>query len=237
MTVSANSAVEFDVSTIVATAYQMAGLANEYQSITAQQAAKGQTLLELIASSTQTMGLFAKVMQFYDLPLAADTRSYTLPGTILDVDGDGAFIAIGQTLTAASGETPVRPISRERFHGLSAHDATGRPIEYFTDRTGEATVIYFWPTPDAASAGTVRLQTRRLRATMREGTATPDFEPFWQDYFVYELAARLALAAGVLARVKFLKDEAQGKLELCRAQSQQRGSQQFVMAHRSGSYR
>ncbi len=159
-------------------------------------------------------------------------------GTIIDLDGDGAFIPVGQTVTAAAGETPVRPVSRERWQAISAHNATGRPTEYFTDRTDAAVVVYFWPTPDAGNAGTVRLQTHRLRANTREGLATLDFEPFWQEYFVCELGARLALAHSMnLSRVQFLKAEAQEKLERCRAQAQQRGSQQFVIGHRSGSYR
>lgn len=235
MTVSADSTIEFNVSDIVKTAYRMAGLISVYQSLNQQQAQMGMEMLDLITRSTQTMGLFAKVMAPYDLPLISGQRSYTLPGTILDLDGDGAFVPSGQPLTGAAGETPVRPISRERWQGISAHDATGRPVEYFADKTGADIVLYFWPTPDDAS--TVRLQTHRLRANTREGQATLDFEPFWQEYFVCELAARLALAHSMnLSRVQFLKAEAQEKLERCRAQSQQRGSQQFFVSHRSGSY-
>lgn len=237
MTVSTSSTFEFDVADIVKMAYQMAGLVSAYQALNQQQTQMGMDLLDMISRSTQTMGLFAKVTQFYNLTLASGTRNYTLPGTIIDVEGDGAFVPVGQSLTAASGETPVMPISRERFQGISAKDATGRPVEYFTDRTGAGIVIYFWPTPDASNAGTVRLQTHRLRANMREGAATIDFEPFWQEYFVCELASRLALShSRQLGLVQYLKAEAQEKLEHCRAQSQQRGSQQFVVGHRSGSY-
>lgn len=238
MAISSSSTYEFPVSDIVKMAYQMAGLANAYQSLTAQQAQMGMDLLDLVTRSSQTMGLFAKAVQLYDLTLSATVRNYTLPATILDVEGDGAFIPVGQSLTAASGETPVRPVSRETWQGLSAKNATGKPIEYFTDKVNAQVVIYFWPTPDTANAGTVRLQTHRLRANTREGTATLDFEAFWQEYFVCELAARLAMAHSLnLNRVQFLKAEAQEKLERCRAQAQQRGSQQFSIGHMSGSYR
>ncbi len=237
MTVSTSSTYEFPVSDIVKMAYQTAGLLSIYQALNTQQAQVGMDMLDLISRSTQAMGLFAKVIQFYDLGLLAGTRNYTLPATIMDVQSDGAFIAVGQSLTAASGETPVRQVERERWQGNSAKNATGRPVEYYADRTGAQVTLYFWPTPDAANAGTVRLQTHRLRANMREGTATVDFEPFWQEYFVHELAARLALAHSMApVRVQLLKAEAQQKLELCRAQSQQRGSQQFMFSHRSGSY-
>jgi hypothetical protein len=40
-----------------------------------------------------------------------------------------------------------------------------------------------------------------------------------------------------LARVQYLKAEAKEKLDLCRAYSNQRGKQQFVMRHRVGGYR
>jgi hypothetical protein len=238
MTVSASSTYEFNVADIVKMAYQTAGLISAYQTLNTQQSQLGMDLLDLITKSTQTMGLFAKIGTFYNLPLLAGTTSYTLPGTILDLDGDGAFIDAGQSLTAAAGETPVRPISREQYQTQSAKNATGRPIEYFADRTDAAVVVSLWPTPDAGNAGTIRFQTHRLRADTREGQATIDFEPFWQEYFVCELAARLALAHSMnLSRVQWLKSESQEKLERCRAQSQQRGSQQFVVSHRSGCCR
>lgn len=238
MTVSATSTYEFNVADIVKMAHQMAGLISAYQRLNTQQSQQGMDLLDLITKSTQTMGLFAKVGGRYNLQLVAGSTTYTLPGTILDLDGDGAYIDIGQSLTAAAGETPVRSISREQYQAQSAKNATGRPIEYFSDRTDAAVVVYLWPTPDAANAGTIRFQTHRLRADTREGQATIDFEPFWQEYFVCELAARLALAnSQPIARVQWLKSEAQEKLERCRAQSQQRGSQQFVISHRSGCYR
>lgn len=235
MTVSSTSTYEFNVADIVKMGYQMAGLSSAYQALTTQQAQMGMDLLDLISRSTQTMGLFAKVGELYDLYLVANIRNYTLPGTILDVDGDGAFVPSGQPLTAAAGETPVRPISREKWQGISAHNATGRPVEYFSDRSDAAVVVYVWPTPDASNLGVIRLQTHRLRSNMREGAATIDFEPFWQEYFVCELGARLALAHSLnLSRVQFLKAEAQEKLERCRAQSHQRGAQQFVIRHRVG---
>lgn len=238
MTVSTSRTYEFNVSSIIKMAYQTAGLLTVYQGVNTQQAQLGMDLLDLITKSSQTMGLFARTMVDYNLTLVAGQRDYTLPGNVLDLTGNGAFIASGQTLAAAAGETPVMPMSREQWQGMSAKDAVGRPTMYSVDRTDAAIVVSFWPTPDTANAGTVRFPTHRLRADTREGNATLDFESFWQEYFVCELAARLALANSMsISRVQYLKSEAHEKLELCRAQAQQRGSQQFVMAHRSGSQR
>lgn len=238
MTISTDNTLEFNLSDIALLAYRKAGIVSIYQSLTNQQAAYALNELDLLARTTQTMGLFAKVMRLDTITLVAGQRAYTLATSILDVDGDAAFIPVGQPVDAAAGETPIRPISREKWQGLSNHSATGRPVEYFTDRTSSAIVIYFWPTPDTGNAGSVRLQVHRLRANMRDGQSTADFEPYWQEYFVAALAARLAMSHSMsLPRVKMLRDEAEGLLERSRAQSQQRGPQQFVLAHRSGSMR
>jgi hypothetical protein len=238
LTVSTSTTYEFPISGLVLLAFRKAGVVSLYQSLTDQQAKYAYDELDLLARSTQTMGLFAKVMRFDIIPLAEGVASYTLATDVLDVDGDGAFIPVGQPLTAATGETPVKPISRERWQGLSNHAATGRPVEYFTDRTGSQIVYYVWPTPDASNAGNIRIQSHRLRANMRDGNATPDFEPYWQEYFVAALAARIATSHSMaLPRVQMLRSEAQDLLERCRAQSQQRGSQQFVIGHRSGMMR
>jgi hypothetical protein len=74
-----------------------------------------------------------------------------------------------------------------------------------------------------------------LRANAREGESTLDFEPYWQEYFVTALASRLCMSHSMdLNKVKMLRGEAEQLLERCRAQSQQRGSQQFLMMHGSG---
>ena len=238
MTVSTTSTFEFDLSALALLAYRKAGIVSIYQSLTDQQARYAFDELDLLVRSTHTMGLFAKVMRLEHVTMVADQRSYTLPTDVLDVDGDGAFIDSTQTLTAANGETPVKPISREKWQGLSSHGATGRPVEYFTDRTSSAITLYVWPTPDATNLGTIRLQTHRLRANMRDGNATADFEPYWQEYFVTALASRLAMSHSLsLSRVKMLRDEEKDLLDRCRGQSQQRGSQQFVLAHFSGGRR
>lgn len=238
MTVSSTNTFEFDLSAIALLAYRKAGIVSIFQSLSDQQSRYALDELDLLVRSTHTMGLFAKVMRLEHVTLVADQRSYTLPSDVLDVIGDGAFIDSSQTLTSADGETPVRPISREKWQGLSSHGATGRPVEYFTDRTASAIVLYVWPTPDATNLGTIRLQTHRLRANMRDGAATADFEPYWQEYFVTALAARLAMSHSLsLGRVKMLRDEAESLLGRCKGQSQQRGSQQFVLAHFSGGRR
>jgi hypothetical protein len=237
LTVSSTNTFEFKISGLALLAYRKAGVISIYQSMTDQQASYAYDELDLLVRSTQTMGLFAKVMRLDLVTLQTGVRNYTLDADVLDVDGDGAFIPVGETLTAANGETPVKPISRERWQG-SSHGATGRPVEYFTDRTGSQVVLYLWPTPDASNAGTLRIQSHRLRANMRDGQATPDFEPYWQEYFVAALAQRIATSHSLaLPRVSMLRQEAQDLLERCRGQSQQRGSQQFVLGHRSGAYR
>lgn len=239
MTVSSSSTVEFDISKVAKLAYQMAGIVSVYSGLTTQQATHAQDLLELITKTAQTFGMMARTAQLYNLTLTASVSAYTLPQSILDVLEDGAFIDPSQNVNAASGETPVRAISRETWQGLSAKDATGRPTLYFPDRTADALVLNIWPTPDAQNAGTIRLQTHRLRADVIDGSATLDFEVYWTEYFVAELGARLALSHSMSGeRVSMLKREAADKLEKCRAYSNQHVDQQFVLSHRvSGNRR
>lgn len=239
MTVSTSSTLEFNLSQIALLAYQKAGIVGpQGLGITSAQATHALQHLELIVKTSEARGLFAKSIGFTYVTLVAATSTYTLAGTVLDVIEDGAFIPVGQPLTGASGETPVTYITREKWQGLSAQNATGRPTMYFPDRTGATIVVNVWPIPDSGNAGTIRLQTHRLRADVTDGSKTLDFEAYWQEYFVAELGAQLALSHSMnLARVQYLKLEAKEKLDICRAYSNQRGPQQFVMAHRVGGSR
>jgi hypothetical protein len=235
LTISSSRTAEFDVSEIVTHAYRLAGLLEVHQSLDTAQSNYGAQLLQLIVKSVATMGRFAKVMTTENVTLISGTRNYTLSTTTLDVLFDGAFVPVGQSLTAAQGETPIIPMSRDKWQGLSTHNAQGRPTEYFADRSAAQVVVYFWPTPDSGNAGTARMQVHRLRADVLDVNSTMEFETYWSEYFVCELASRLALSASrPLDLVVALKQEAKEKLDRARAEAKQHVSQQFVLAHRYG---
>src|SRR5689334_6560582 len=112
MTISTSVGFEFNLGQIALLAYQKAGIVGVYQGLTQQQTTHALNNLELIVKSSELRGLFAKSIGFTNVQLLAGTPTYTLTGLVLDVVDDGMFIPVGQPLTQASGETPVKFMSR-----------------------------------------------------------------------------------------------------------------------------
>lgn len=229
MTISASRTHEFNVGQICRLAYREAALLNVYQDMTAQQAAAAMDFFQVIVHSAETEGLFARSVEFETVTLVAGTSEYALDTSTLDVHGNGAYIAAGQT----ESELPVMPISREMWQGKGVRVEGGPPSEYYAHRSSSTVEVWLWPTPGTSEAGgTVRLQSRRLRADVTTSTVTPDAERFWTEYFVLRLAEKLAGSSGLgLDRTQNLERKAERALQKCRGKANPSTNQQIVIRH------
>jgi hypothetical protein len=236
VTISASTNFEFNVGEICKLAYRNAGLLSPYQGVSDPLAGAARDALQLVVNASQAKGLFARVVEFTNVTLASGTSRYTLATSILDVAGDGAFIPVGQSLTAASGEMPVASMQRDEWQGLSAKNVTSRPTRYYAHKTASAVELRLWPTPSSTEDGaTVRFQTHRFRADVRDAAATVDYERYWTQYLVLALAAELSRQNSMpMERVLELKASAREALEECKAQSKQRGPEQLTVSCRTG---
>lgn len=191
MTISTSRTGEFTVHQIVRAAYRCAGLITVGQEPSAAKAAAGRELLQFILMDLEADSLCARNTVFEDVPCVAGQAAYVLSDDALDVEGQAAYVPPGETPETAESQTSLAQLPRERWLSLTNKTAAGRPTLYWADRATSPITLRLYPVPD--EAGTVRLQVQRLRASMLEGSATPDMERFFAEYLRWRLAHDLAV--------------------------------------------
>lgn len=193
MTIATTTGAELTVETLILRAYQMAGLMSSQQGVGGptwlNSFTLGRDLLQTIINELATEGVFARAVNIQYLTCVSGQYVYTMPSDIFDLVGDGAYIDATQSLTAATGITPVKQIDREGFQRLATNDAQGRPVMFWVKRDVFPIQVYLWQTP--TEAGSVRFQCHRLLADVSLGTVTVDLERYWTSYLIYALAAQL----------------------------------------------
>lgn len=236
MTVSTTSSFEFNIGQIVLMAYRDSGLVSIYQAnLSDPQMSDGLDKLTRITTDAQSRGMFARttVLQTVE-PLEEGVDTYNLSADTLDVIGP-AMYADPQQSDPAESETMVTAISKEKWHQLGTKATESRPTMFYVDRTLDLLSVRIWPIPGATEAGgKIRLQTHRFRADVRDPSATVDFERYWTDYLVAELAAKLAISNQLpMERVQLLRGIASSKLGECRSASREKVNHQISIGHRS----
>jgi len=235
MTISTARSYEFNIGQIVRQGYLDAGLLNVNQTPASAQMQAGIDHLQRISSSSAVFGFIARETDFYVLTLQATVSAYSLPEYVVDVVGSAMFIDPTQVAQGvSSAEIPVDPIMRERWQTLGSKSSTdAAPSYYFVNRAEIPVEVKIWPVPGTAQdGGQIRFQVQKLRADARSSTATPDFERFWVDFLVYELAARLAIANSLSAeRIVALQGKADRALKDAKSFGRQHGRQQFKLGY------
>ena len=235
MTVSSTATFNFNIAQIITMAYRDAGLVSIYQTVTTPQQTDGVDKLTRISMASQAKGLFSRTVTFQTITVLNGVDTYDMSEDTLDVIGAGMYADPGQP-DPADSETMVTQVMRKEWHETGAKSASSRPSRFFVDRNTDTTKVVVWPVPGASEdIGRIRFQTHRFRADVRDPNATVDYERFWTDYLVAELAAMLALSNSLsLERYQVLKSVAMSKLNDCRATSKERPNQTFSIGHRSG---
>lgn len=233
MTVSTTRTNNPDIAALLRDAFMGCGVVNEYQDLSPAQATRGRSILDKLIDHLQVEGIAARTRPFETLTLVSGTRDYLLATSTLDVEGDGAFIDVGQDVDAASGETPVIAMTTQEWQGLSSKDATGRPMRYWVDRTTDTLSVSFWPTPAVAETGaSVRFVVHRLRADNMNGAATVDLERYWHEYIQWALMERIALAYSLnMNRVGYFAQRAEQILAKCRSAAAPTVATGFMVGH------
>lgn len=236
MTAALTAAIDLPIDTIVLRAYQLAGLLDHSAMSSgptwASKASMARDFLELDLQGLQARGYLVRSVDFFPLTLVAGTNPYNLPPVTYDLLGTASYLAPGQT----TGETHISMIDYHAYQKISDKEAGGVPSLFYPHRAATFQV-YFWPVPDASSLGTVTFERRRILATMREGDKTIDCEAAWNEYFLYSLAHKLAMAntlpAGQVQELRGLKAES---FMHARNYGRQRSSSTIISTHRGGRY-
>lgn len=236
MTISATAGTDMTVDDVCTAALQTAAVVGMGKAPSSEQMDWCRKALNRIVNQLTTEGVHARWVDFYELALTAGDYSYSLPETVVDVVGDGMYIDASQSDTsAASSETAVRQVDRERWHSLSNKSSQSRPYLFFADRAvdGDQLEVKLWPTPD--EAGTVRFQVHSTPADSLTGSSTLDLREYWMRYVVWELAHEVAVASGLPEpRCSMLNKRADGFKVSARQYASQKTANQRVLRHPTG---
>jgi hypothetical protein len=163
---------------IVTMAYRRAGVLNVQQSPTTTQASVARQVLSVLVTALESEGIAMRAVQPGYVLLATGQNLYTLPETVIDCLGNGAYIdpTVSQVPFQASSETPVIKMDRETYQNMSSKSAQSRPTMYYFARNAPLSTLYLWPTPSASeNGGRIRFQYHQLRPDVTDGTKTMPF--------------------------------------------------------------
>ncbi len=231
MTIATTRGTESSIAELVDDAYREAGIVSVELNPTVKQRVYGRRVLDRIMDELVTSGLFARSVVFSDHALTIGDYTYTMDDDVSNIVGDGMYIDATQTdLTKADGETVIKQMSLEEWNHISAKGAIGRPSRMLVYRAQDPIEVRLWPIPD--EAGTMRLQEHRMPADATDGSTTPDSLPYWYQYFVTAVAAKVAGSSSMpRTRVNDLAKEAHVLRTRARGYANQNVSAQARVAH------
>jgi len=234
MTAATTAAIDLPIDTIVLRAYQLAGLLDHTAMSSGptwmSKASMARDFLEMDLHGISARGYLVRSIDFYPLPLVANVNPYDLPAETFDLIGTATYLPEGQL----SGETHLSMIDYYGYQKISDKLSTGVPSVFYPHRAATFQV-FFWPVPDDGSLGTVTFQRRRILATMREGDKTIDCEAAWNEYFLYSLAHKLAMANTLgTSQITELRNLKLDAFQAARNFGRQRASAMIVSTHSGG---
>lgn len=233
MTVMSTTSKEFTIDEIVRLAYRRAGLLEVHETLDEQRASAGRDQLQLIVHELEAEGLYARCLTTELVTLTSGTFTYSLTSAVVDVQGDGEYIAASETdVTKASAETRVQMVSFERWHQISAKSAQARPTHYAARRNGSVVTVNLWPIP--TEAGRIRFPVWRKLADTTDGTATVDLARQWVSYLVLRLGRDLAMDAGNDQKATMLSGFAAGLFPKLKAFEGHKAPTQIYLEHDTG---
>lgn len=136
-----------------------------------------------VANPNQSVGEWTWVD--IDGSLATQYFRVLAPGGLLDQD----TVLVGNT----PNEIVMARLNRDSYSNLPNKTFTGKPLQFWLDRTLNEPVMYIWPVPNESQAlGQVVTYVKRY--IMDVGTLTEEIEvpQRWFEAIVYLLASRLA---------------------------------------------
>jgi hypothetical protein len=223
------------IDTIVAQAYRRAGLLSQQQSPTQVQGSLARAALNDLADSLEAEGVFMRSVQYGYVTMATGINQYTMGESVLDIVGNGAYIdpTAGLVPFQATSETPVLKTDRDSWQSLSSKSAQAQPTLYYFARNAPLSTLFVWPTPSVTqNGGQIRFQLHQNRPDVTVGTNTMPFERYWTDYFVWELASRLAMDNSLdLNRIGAMSQKAMALKASAKGYSKQNVTMQASINH------
>lgn len=142
--------------------------------------------------------------------LGVGVSSFALPAGGWDIIGNDLVLAYNGESTTA----PIARMSREDYLFISNKTQTGRPTQFYVDRSVLNTpTVFVWPVPDQVCA--LSFDYMRTIQTVTSLSETFDVEKLWLDAIASGLALRLAKKFNV-NRVPLIEGDAIDSYKLAR---------------------
>lgn len=144
--------------------------------------------LNLMLKAWQAKGVLSWTMAEGSLTLVQGQAAY-----VFGSGGDVATVPMdirSARIVRASIDTPMLPLSRERYLDLPNKTTQGFPTQFYYDRQRASGTLYVWPAPDA-TAGTLKYAHRRRIMDMDAAADDFDVPQEWYEATLYNLAERL----------------------------------------------
>lgn len=201
MATSGTWAFNLDLGEIIEEAYERIGieLRGGYQYRTARRS------LDLLMLEWQNRGLNLWTIKSASQTLTAGTSAYTLSGEKVDVIEGLLRTDAGNS--SAQTDLHMRRISVSTYAKQTNKLQTGKPINYWIERTPDAITVNFWPVPDSATTYTFfYYYMERVEDTGKPGTNTVDVParhlPALTAGLAYQLALKHPEAAGAVPKLE-----------------------------------
>lgn len=130
------------------------------------------------------------VMETQEIALSSGTPTYNLADRTVAV----SIVTIRQTINSVSSDRVIGPLSAADYEALPNKAQLAAPTSYFFSLLTPTPTISLWPTPNATSTYTARVQTfRQLQDVVLAGGVTMDSPYRFLDAITTGMAARLAV--------------------------------------------
>lgn len=180
------------------------------------------TILGRKLKSLQDDGVIVTAVERTSATITSGTATYTTGADTVDV----LEVVVRDT---SGNDTPLQQISRREYMEIATKTTTGKPTQYYCERTTSTVQILLYPVPTSSSA-TLQYSRVRVLRDMDSGSVTPDLPQRWMDALVYMVAADLALMLGApVQRITYLKGLAQEARGEASSDASEKGDVQFTV--------
>lgn len=212
---------------VIDQAYKLPGVLSLSATVTANQAAQGLTVLNLMLKTLGTLPHLWLTTAGSE-PLIAGQVQYPLP-LVRRMMSVRRRISTGVN----ANDTPLAELSRQDYDYTPNKNATGTPVSYYFNPQVTTRTLYIWPTAATLVAASTTLEYTYQRVINDSDALNDvvDVPQEWLDCIVYNLAVRLARANGQAddqpRAFEDLKSEAARLLAVLSQDDQEDGSLYF----------
>lgn len=183
---------------IIASALRLLGVVGEGQTPTTDQITNGAEALNYLIKAWANQGAPLWCVKSVDVPLTANTASYTIGLTQTVNVAKPLKIYQAYRHTTSNIDVPMIALSKQQYNLLGNKTSTGSPSQYYYDQQRDTGVLSVFPTPGTAdTTDVIRIFYQRPFEDFDASTDNPDVPQEFLRALKYALANELAFEYGI----------------------------------------